>query len=249
MPIARIIKTEEKKEKNPRYLFIDSDPDAVNESPKEIKLKQGQRMQYVPNFKQERTIAYIVGASGSGKSYFARHFADEYKKIYPKRKIYMFSSLTDDPSVNKIKGMKRIKLDANFMQVEFDVNDFKDTLIIFDDIDCLSSKPIKAKVLGILDVLLQTGRHANVSVIYISHVACKGTESKLILNECHSVTFFAQTMQVRSMKYLLESYFGLDKRQVERVRKLPSRWVTIVKSSPTVALYEKGAYVLNSFDD
>ena len=47
------------------------------------------------------------------------------------------------------------------------------------------------------------------------------------------------------MKYLLDSYFGLDKDQIKKIKKLNSRWVTIMKTYPMIVMYEKGAYILN----
>ena len=51
------------------------------------------------------------------------------------------------------------------------------------------------------------------------------------------------------MKYLLDQYLGLDKEQIKRIKKLDSRWVTIMKSYPMIVLSEKEAYVLNPKDN
>ena len=58
-----------------------------------------------------------------------------------------------------------------------------------------------------------------------------------------------QTCGGKSIRYLLEGYFGLSKKPIQKLRTLPSRWVTILKTSPMIVLYEKGAYVLNNSDD
>ena len=39
----------------------------------------------IPNDGVARDICYVTGASGSGKSYFTKQYADQYRKIYPKR--------------------------------------------------------------------------------------------------------------------------------------------------------------------
>ena len=41
--------------------------------------------QLIPNDGVARDICYVTGASGSGKSYFTKQYADQYRKIYPKR--------------------------------------------------------------------------------------------------------------------------------------------------------------------
>lgn len=252
-PIARVVRPSDennkKKNNNGKILSVDSDPDSVMESQKEIKLPKGLRFQAIPNFESARTIPLICGPSGVGKSYYTVQWIKEYRKLYPKRPIYLFSSLTSDPTIDKIKGLKRIKLDNDFMQCQFDVSDFKDMAVIFDDCDCMRNKVIKAKVTGLLDMLLETGRHSGTSVCITAHIATRGPESKRSLNEAHSLTVFPASMGGNSCKYLLEGYFGLDKHQIKKLKRLPSRWVTIFKTCPMVILYETGAYVLNVDDD
>ena len=98
-------------------------------------------------------------------------------------------------------------------------------------------------------MLLETGRHSHTSVILTYHLPTNGLETRRILNETNSVTIFPANCGGRAMKYLLENYFGMNKDDIKRVKKLPSRWVTIIKSYPNVVLYEKGAYILNDPDE
>jgi hypothetical protein len=114
----------------------------------------------------------------------------------------LFSSVGDDAVLNKIKKLKRFKIhDADFVSESFSIDDFKDSLLIFDDVDYISSKPILKKVYEILDKALTTGRHSGTSVIYTTHTACNGRTTKLILTESHSVTFFMSGMNGKSSKY------------------------------------------------
>jgi len=123
--------------------------------------------------------------------------------------------------------------------------DFKDSLVIFDDTDCLINKNVKNKIDGILNSVLETGRHFNVEVIYTSHLACNGKDTRRILNECKSVTIFPSGLGGKSMKYLLDNYFGLDKDQIKKIKKLQSRWVTIQKGFPMSVISDKECYILN----
>ena len=133
------------------------------------------------------------------------------------------------------------------MMYEFRIIDFKDSLVIFDDIDAETNKLKKAKIYGILNIILNTGRHEKVSAIFTSHLSCAGNETKLILSEAHSITIFPKNAGNRSLKYLLDSYFGLDKHQINYIKNVKdSRWVTIVKTYPSVLISEKEAIVLNS---
>lgn len=213
----------------------------------ELNVKDTQRVQMIPNKKKERFISYVSGQSGSGKSYFTNKLAEEYHSMYPKRAIYLFSLLTEDKSI-KCKHIKRIKLDDNFLKTDLTLNDMKNCLLIFDDIDTIKNKCIKGKLDHIIDTLLQCGRHSGTSVIYVSHLACNGKDTKMILAECNSITIFPKTMGNRSLRYLLGEYFGLDKKQIQKIKKLDSRHITLVRSYPMVLLHEKGAFLLNNLD-
>jgi hypothetical protein len=243
-PVA-ILENQTDPQKN-KILYINPEKADVITYIKDLKLTQkDQNFQQIPNITTERQILYITGASGSGKSYFAKKFIDQYKQIYPKREIYLFSSLTDDSSIDKIKNLRRIKLTSEFLHDDIEAKDFKDSLVIFDDTDCIVDKKMKIKINGILNMILETGRHFNISCIYTSHVACAGNDTKRILNEAHSITIFPHGLGGRSMKYLLENYLGLDKEQVKRIKKLGSRWVSILKTFPMIVLSEKEAFVMN----
>jgi hypothetical protein len=95
-------------------------------------------------------------------------------------------------------------------------------------------------------MILETGRHTNTYCIYTSHLACAGNDTKRILNEAHSITFFPSTAGGRTLKYLLESYMGLDKYQIQKIKALPSRWITVCKSYPKAVLSEKDVLLTNS---
>ena len=169
--------------------------------------------------------------------------------MYPKREVYILSSIKEDKTLDKIKGLKRIKLDSQeFLTEDLTAEDFKDSLVIFDDTDCLTNKRQKLKVDSILNSVLETGRHFNVEVIYTSHLACNGRDTKRILNECKSVTIFPSGLGGKAMKYLLDNYFGLDREQIKKLKSLNSRWVTIQKGFPMCVMSDKECYILNSND-
>ncbi len=47
------------------------------------------------------------------------------------------------------------------------------------------------------------------------------------------------------INYALKNYFSLDKDQIKKVMKLPSRWASVNKKYPPYVLHERGAYLLN----
>jgi hypothetical protein len=246
-PIA-IIKNEGKKTKQSPVISID-DSETARTNYNEIKLKSGEKFQQIPNPNTERQILYITGRSGSGKSYYTLHYCMEYKKMYPKRNIYLFSALESDSTLDKLKGLQRFKLSDEFCDDDIQAEDFKDSMVIFDDTDVISSKLIKNKVNQIMNQILQVGRHHNTSCIITTHTACNGGATKIILSEAHSITIFPNGLGGKSMKYLLDSYFGLDKKQIKKIKSLKSRWVTIFRTFPMAILSENEVYVINNNDD
>jgi len=235
-----------------KTLCITDKPTEEAQAVKEIKLKDKPNLHFqpIPDKNIERSIRYVTGASGSGKSYYTRAYAEEYHRVYPKRDVYVISSLKDDPTLDKLKYLKRIKIhEPAFINDDIQAGDFKDSLVIFDDTDCLQNKNLKKKIDGILNAILETGRHFNIEVVYTSHLACNGLDTRRILNECKSVTIFPSGLGGKAMKYLLDNYLGLDKNQIKKIKKLNSRWVTISKGAKMSVISQTECFVLNNHDD
>jgi hypothetical protein len=175
------------------------------------------------------------------------NYLNEYKKIFPKNPIYVFSALPDDrDSLDKVDDLKRIRLDEKFIETALELDDFRDSMIVFDDIDGITNKPLKMKIIGILDNCIKLGRHQNISIIYTTHTACNGNETKQILNSSHLVVFFKNGLGDRAKKYLLGAYYGLDRDAIKNINTLQSRWVAISRTFPMICWYEKGAFQLNN---
>ena len=194
----------------------------------------------IPDPSKERSVIYITGQSGSGKSYWVADWCKRYKQIFPKNNIYLLSSLEEDSSIDKIKDLYRIKL-PEFMEDNWVVADLKDSVLILDDTDAITDKAIKKKIEILTNSILQTGRHYNTTCLFTSHLATMGKETKMILAECHSVVLFPKNMGNRSLKYILESYFGLDNKEIKKLKNLEGRWVQIIRSYPKGVLSEKYA--------
>jgi hypothetical protein len=92
----------------------------------------------------------------------------EYKKMFPKRNVYVISSIAEDKSIDNPKPKRINVLYPEFMFDEFTAENFKDSLVIADDVDVFPTK-IKKKVLTIINSILQIGRHFNVSLCFTTH--------------------------------------------------------------------------------
>jgi len=239
MPICNI---ETKTKSRKKTIYVDDKGESMHPF-KEFRTNKDERLQQIYP-KKGRVISMINGCSGSGKSVYACNLANQYRKQNPENDIYLFSAVKSDPSVDSIKGLRRITLSKFMADEEIGMEDFADSLVIFDDCDTLSDKLEHKKVLALFNKIAQEGRHHDISCIFTSHLACNGAQTKIALAESHTITFFTKTMQGRSLKYLLENYMGLDKEQQKKLKSLDSRAVTWCKTYPQVILSEHEIYVL-----
>jgi len=243
--IAKVLNSKLKND----VLYVTDKTEDIKEHFNTYICKDKEGIQQIPDKQKERQILYITGASGSGKSYYTYLYCEQYKKLYPKNPIYLISSINDDSSIDKIKGLKRFDLNPKFIETHIGVEDFKNSMVIFDDTDCITNKILRTKINGLLGLILETGRHFNTSCIYTSHVPSAGLDTKKILNESHSITLFPNALGGRALKNLLENYLGFDKEQRKKIRQIKSRWITITKTYPMTVLYEKGAYLVNNNEE
>lgn len=247
-PIAAIKNDSEniKKTKRVQQLFVCDNKESkqVRHPETEVILGDDYRFQLCINKEIERTIGYIVGASGGGKSYFCKQYIKEYHAAYPSRPVYIISALDTDPTLDSLKYIQRIKLTEAFVNDEVSAEDFQDSLLVLDDTETITSKKVRTKVELLCNSILSTGRHFNTSLLVTSHQPCRGAATKLILNESNFFTIFPLALQGRAKSYLLEAYLGLSKQQIAKLKNIDSRAITFIKGYPQVVLAEKQAYIL-----
>jgi len=213
-----------------------------------INLPPEQKFQQVPDKNTERQILYITGASGSGKSTYIANYCKQYKRIFPKNEIYVFSALGEDESLDVIKP-NRVKIDERMMSDPLSVDDFVDSMVIFDDIDVISDKKLRESVYQLLNSLLETGRHTRSSICISNHLATNGKDTRRVLNEAHSVIYFPHSGAAKQLKYLLMEYLGMDKSSMSKIKKMKTRWCCIFKNYPTIAMTERSMWLLADEED
>jgi hypothetical protein len=224
------------------------DDDDIKKSFQKLKLTNNSKFQQVPDITKEREICYITGASGSGKSTYCANYIKEYKKIFKKNNIYVFSALKDDESLDVISP-KRIKIDERLISDPLSVVDFSNSLVVFDDIDVISNKLWRKAVYQILNEILETGRHYKVSCLITNHLPTARDDTKRVLNECHSITYFPHSGNASSLKRLLTEIVGIEKEDMKKIKKMKSRWATIYKNYPQIAMTEQDIWILADEDE
>lgn len=213
---------------------------------KNLILYDGGEFQPCPDISRERTIIYLGGSSGSGKSYLTKQFCKNYNDFYKDDEIYLFSKLPEDVSLEGIQNLNRVVLDDRLITEPIESADLENSCCIFDDIDSIRSKDIK-KALGDLKTdILEVGRHDNTSAVLTSHQFCKGAETKSILLECHSIVAFPHSGM--PITYVFKNYIGMNQKQLDNIKKMDSRFVMINRLAPMAVISQKEAYFLADMD-
>ena len=240
-----IIKNKDAKIKD-KTIYLSNDDDV--RSPYDmIEGSKNETISLITPTKDNRIVLYIIGMSGSGKSYWSANYIKEYQKKNPNNKVFIISPIYDDESINSIKNLERINPNSeNYIESPPPLSYFQHGLIICDDIEAYGKKTLN-RVMALINAVLTTGRHLNISLLFLSHTATNGNMSKIILTESHGLIIFPQNMSGKSSRYLLDNYYGLNKHQIEKVKKLPSRTVIIFRSYPTLIISESLVIPLNKF--
>lgn len=242
----RLLGTSLKSKKRPatkKIANIYDDITLVDKKSKVINIEDGDVMP-VFNPDCEREVFYIAGMSGSGKSVFASKLIHNYKKLFPKNHVLLFSNKPEDPALDKEK-LFRIGLDDDLMTDQFDLEDLKNKLIVFDDVEANKTKGIQEELDRLRDMVLNQGRSYHISFIYISHLLNDGKKTRSIINESHKIVVFPRYTTFHSLAYCLERYLGFGKQDIKKLKELKSRFACISKFPAMSVVHEHGAYIVD----
>ena len=211
----------------------------VNDQCKYITLNEGQFEQLPsPNIR----VLYIAGPSGSGKSTYAAKYIEKYLKLYKDAKLFIFSSLKEDKTIDHLPS-HRITISDDLIHNPIDIQtEIKNnSIVLFDDIDQITSKPLMQAINKVRRQILEIGRHKNIHVVVTSHLICPNERSmaRTLLNEMQSLTIFPSSGSTYQISYVLKQYYGCSPKQIKHILSMKSRWVTIIKIYPQVILSEK----------
>ena len=223
----------------------EAEKEEVNREFTQLTLPDEGKFQQIPDTTKNRDILYITAPSGAGKSTYTLKYLQEYKKKYKQNEIYLFSALTEDETIDQLKDIKRIKVDETLVSDPIDIKEFEHSCVVFDDIDVISNKHVREAVYKVLNQILELGRHHYITCIITNHLATNGKDTRRILNECGSITYFPSSGSVKGINYLLETYVGMDKKDILKAKKTKSRWITVFKHYPQVVMGEKNLWLLS----
>jgi hypothetical protein len=183
---------------------------------------------------------YVPAPSGSGKSTFIGEYLKQLRILYPNRKIVIFSRVEHDEPLDRFKNMERVEL-VEFSKSPPEVENFKNDILIFDDIDTILNKAIVRVLRNFRDDVLEVGRHFNITCISTSHIITNFHATRTLINEAQAIVVFPKGGSFGQIKGFLDRYMGFDKELIETIRLMPTRWIYIHKEYPQYIIHEKGA--------
>lgn len=196
----------------------------------------------IPKYEKDQVDhIFIAGPSGSGKTRWASLYIKQYKKLYPKNKFFLLSDVKEDEKLDVLKP-SRIMLDDRMHTDPIPIEAFKNSVVLFDDIDTIKNKKVREAVRDLRDEILEKGRHENINVLSISHNPTNNKPTKASLLESSSVVLFPGGGDDYHMTTVLKNYCGINPKKINEIINMKSRWMQCHKKFPKYILHEKGAF-------
>jgi hypothetical protein len=192
----------------------------------------------------QRDAILVAGQSGVGKSVYISQYIENYKKLFNGNEVYLFSKIEDDKAFNNL-DIKRIVIDEKILEYDFDLLDFKNSLVIFDDYS-VSDTNINKKIEDMIHQLLEKSRKQQTYIIVVNHLLQNNTkQTKSIIFESTKYVIFPRCSSKYQLNRFLREYMGLDKIQIQKIYSLNTRAVCINKSViPNVIIADHDIYIL-----
>jgi len=238
-----------------------SDSDGETKEPEEI--KEGEKVESIidpdrdfylyPRSSIEdnnkyRDVVLIIGASGSGKTYQAMVYIKNYISIYPENRVFIFTPVPEDESLNAIRDYETVSMVDARLPVnkdDFDISRYPNSLWIFDDITAVE-KDNQLQIDTIRNQILETGRHYAQSILITEH-SFKG-EKRILKPMAESnryIIFPGSGDTERLLKFMVEK-IGLGTKQSREILRIKSNHVIIVKDAPLAVIYQNGIDIIKN---
>ncbi len=210
----------------------------VEQSKTNFKFKHKNTM-FLPGM-EKRNVLYVAGPSGAGKSYVCAEYVKIYHEFHPDRPIYLFSKKGDDPAFDQHEFIERMEVNPELLS-ELDMDDFRETLCIFDDVHTFTGDQLK--IINQLQAdLMDLGRSYLCDVVITNHLLTDGQKTRQVLNEMSKMVMYPEGSSAHSINYVLKKYIGLTKKEIEKIMRLKTRWI-MINRFPRYIVHQKGIYI------
>ena len=126
----------------------------------------------------------------------AGNLAMEFKKVYPKRKIYIFcrSDVRKDPAYAQLKPIQ-ISIDESLIESPIDITQDiteEGCLLIFDDCNTIHDDKLRKEIEKLINDALECGRKLNCNIIITNHLLIPNEKkfARTVMNESSMTTMF-----------------------------------------------------------
>lgn len=185
----------------------------------------------------------VVGASGTGKTYFMGSFLKRFveKNGY---QVIMFTTHKYDPSIDK-RGFDvvRVNIDdddiinaVKYKEKLFDMENLAKSFVLFDDTFDSQSRLRSKFFTDLSSDIAQNSRKYDISSGYIIHNT-DYSRTRMILSEATHIVLFLNSS--RSMnKRIMKTYLGLEDDEINYLLDLDSRYLILKNSAPLFLMTE-----------
>ena len=199
----------------------------------------------LPQKESERI--YVSAPSGAGKSTFIGQYIKQLRKGTKgqnRRPFILFSRVEEDTPLDNQKPIRIPLTREEFDEEPLECEEFENCIVVFDDIDTMKDKALLKYIQNFRDDLLECGRHYGITTISTTHCILNFHTTRTLLNEAMSMVIFPRACGSFQLKNYLERYMGFDKKEIDIIKKLPTRWLFIQKTFPRYMIWEKGVQVI-----
>jgi len=199
----------------------------------------------------ERLVMFVVGRNGCGKSTFIQKLLTNYLKVYKKRRILLFSTQEYDDKLDGAFGDKidRVDLGEEFINSPFSLDEIRNTICIFDDVDSIRDKKLKEALFKLRDDILKNGRshtgdrNEDIDIIITNHDVLGGHDTATMIRESFFYVVFPKGSTSHAINTICKKYAGLKNDHIKRIINNPARCVVIHNTHPGFVLTEKEIFL------
>jgi hypothetical protein len=221
-----------------------------------------------------RTIIYLYGASGSGKSHWLKTYVKNYRAAFPGRKVLLVSALDEDETIDEVHPL-RLKMEAILAATASVTAKTPAALraakaaaggtskpgggdggagaidlselkdtLLIADDIEGLSKKQQEAVLALLNAVATKGRHTGTTLLWAAHLPSDRDRTRTVLSEAAAYVIFPHGSSPYSLRAMMEQYAGIDRREVAHLMTLRSRSVYVCCRYPRYYVAEREAGLL-----
>lgn len=209
-----------------------------------INAEEGDRIVKLPLSPLDHEVIVVTGMPKCGKTFWINEYVNAYIQLY-KNTVFLITRNKNDDTISKdINKYIVINVDDEMLKDLPQIQDFANSLVIFDDIESSSSSKCTEKMYSLMSDIAKNGRHYNITLIFSNQECRMGVKTKPILACTTGFVIFPKNCALYQMRLLLKEHMGYTKKEIEMVLDINSRWVYLNRSSPQYVISDKSIFMM-----